>query len=419
MTPWEKRLADLGHILVACQQVYFSPELFRRNINQFLQTARTVTFIIQKHKSSIPNFAAWYEKAVRDAFASDTIMRWAVDARNAIEKEGDLETNSYLSLSLVFSYLEEEDLSIETARPELLGAGIKKLVRFARKRLPTSVSDAAAVRIERRWVADSLPDFELLNALTHIYSRHYDVCHELAEMLGHSIGSYSIEPREFRNLTDDARRVEYLKLSTMKRYEAKFINKPVIRGVDIPASVSRIFEDFLSSENITRTIDSTANYLTKMAEAVFNEHDLHAPILFLYDKDWRAIEFLSARFDDQTDKFIFWRKVGELARSHNAYGLSWTAEAWKRSLNSNAALPIRKQPIIGEQLQTLVIARDGTMRSAIWSIERKSTSSRPTLSRMADSSFDESSTYFFLVPVMRAFGLPDPPFDKSSPSGGR
>jgi hypothetical protein len=50
MVSWQKRLADLSHLLLQCHRNYMEPELFRRSINQFLQTARTVTFIIQKNK---------------------------------------------------------------------------------------------------------------------------------------------------------------------------------------------------------------------------------------------------------------------------------------------------------------------------------------------------------------------------------
>ena len=51
--PWERRLKDLSHLLKCCIDTYFDPELFRLNLNQFLQTARTVTFIIQKNKNQI------------------------------------------------------------------------------------------------------------------------------------------------------------------------------------------------------------------------------------------------------------------------------------------------------------------------------------------------------------------------------
>ncbi|QFG78925.1 hypothetical protein F6A13_09980 [Acidithiobacillus sp. 'AMD consortium'] len=126
------------------------PDIFRMNINQFLQTSRTVTFIIQKNKASIPDFETWYGGAIQD-WATNPIMVWAKDSRNKIEKEGDLELNSTLNLCLIFSYIVEQDVKIITGRSELLKAGTKKLIRFARKNMPSHVIESSAIKIERRW----------------------------------------------------------------------------------------------------------------------------------------------------------------------------------------------------------------------------------------------------------------------------
>lgn len=150
MKPWEKRLSDLAHLLKNCHTTYLDPDLFRMNTNQFLQTARTITFIIQKNKDTIPNYENWYDKTVIQPWGSDEVMRWAKEARNKVEKEGDLDLYSSLKLTLVFSYLTEEDAEIQCSKAELLNAGIKKLIRFAQKKLPSGVSHAAAIKIERR-----------------------------------------------------------------------------------------------------------------------------------------------------------------------------------------------------------------------------------------------------------------------------
>ncbi|MEP9827853.1 hypothetical protein, partial [Staphylococcus aureus] len=89
---------------------------------------------------------------------SDKVMDWAKDSRNKIEKEGDLDLYSTLDMTLFWSYIVEQDAKISTGRIELLQAGTKRLVRLARKQLPSGVVDSAAVRIERKWVANTLPD---------------------------------------------------------------------------------------------------------------------------------------------------------------------------------------------------------------------------------------------------------------------
>lgn len=104
MLPWERRLKDLAQLLKNCETTYFDPELYRMNTNQFLQTARTVTFIIQKNKATIPCYETWYAENVIKPWANDPLMTWAKNSRNQIEKEGDLDLYSSLGVSLIYSY---------------------------------------------------------------------------------------------------------------------------------------------------------------------------------------------------------------------------------------------------------------------------------------------------------------------------
>lgn len=99
MTAWERRLKDLAQTLANCASTYFDPDAFRMNVNHFLQTSRTVTFIIQKDKAKIPNFIAWYDANVLKKWRGDVVMDWARDSRNIIEKEGDLDLNSTLAVT--------------------------------------------------------------------------------------------------------------------------------------------------------------------------------------------------------------------------------------------------------------------------------------------------------------------------------
>ena len=165
--PWERRLKDLALILDNCFNHYFEPELFRLNLNQFLQTSRTITFIIQKNKEDIPQFDEWYKDNIQKPLMQSPLMKWAKDSRNKIEKQGDLEMFSTASAKLIFSYDDTEDVEFLSCN-SMLSINVKRLVRIARKDLPTGVLDASAIKVERRWVGDSLPDWELLHALTAI-----------------------------------------------------------------------------------------------------------------------------------------------------------------------------------------------------------------------------------------------------------
>ena len=212
MRPWERRLRDLAQLLRSCGETYFAPDLFRQNTNQFLQTSRTVTFIIQKNESGITDFDTWYKRQVVVPWASDPIMTWARDARNFVEKEGDLEMHSFLRASVVFSYIASQDMVLSTTRKEFLKANVEKLLRFARTRLPPPVADPAVLRIERRWVANSLPTHELIHAMTYAYSRVYEVCRDLAIHLldGHLDNSIP-HPTSLDPTSNDVARTRYVK----------------------------------------------------------------------------------------------------------------------------------------------------------------------------------------------------------------
>ena len=75
---------------------YFDPEAFRVALQNCIQTLRTVTWLLQNNKRHIPNFDAWYS-AWQDKMRADNVMRWLVNSRNKIEKQGDLGTHSMTS----------------------------------------------------------------------------------------------------------------------------------------------------------------------------------------------------------------------------------------------------------------------------------------------------------------------------------
>src|SRR6266852_625629 len=90
----DRRLEDVHEQWHQAEKEYFNPEQFRIAIQSAIQTLRTVTFILQKHKKQIPEFEKWYG-AWQERFRADPLMKWMHDARNKIEKEGDLETHSF------------------------------------------------------------------------------------------------------------------------------------------------------------------------------------------------------------------------------------------------------------------------------------------------------------------------------------
>lgn len=109
-----------------------------------------MSFLFQKDKALIEDFDAWHLNNVYNPWHLDVIMKWSIASRNTIEKEGDLDLYSTVNATLIFGYIEEQDVAISLERQAHLNASIKRLIRFARSKLPSGVSDSAVIRVDRR-----------------------------------------------------------------------------------------------------------------------------------------------------------------------------------------------------------------------------------------------------------------------------
>lgn len=411
MKPWERRLKDLAQLLTSCASTYFNPDLFRMNTNQFLQTARTITFIIQKNKVSIPDYDNWYRQNVIDAWDSDEVMQWAKESRNIIEKEGDLDLNSTLHVTLLFSYLQEEDIAIQCGRAELLNASIKKLIRLAQKSLPTGIADAAAVKIERRWVTASLPEWELLHALSYIYGRMFGCCQELARNMNGHLDKKIPDVTIFDEIREHARQVRYVKLRGQSLHTLKTEHFPLGSDFTPPEYLRTTLEAMRPVSRSPSSLHETVQFFSRLAKAIFEHHGHHVPMLFLFDENWNIIDMLSTHFADQTDKFIFWRTVADRIANLKACGLVWISELWLREMRGKEVPAIRNIPIVGERLHVVGLDKLGQIEEIAWNIQRTRTDSTPTLEFVSEPNTVSSEAMpYYLVPVMRAMGISVPSF---------
>jgi len=405
MRPWERRLRDLAQLLRNCGETYFSPDRFRLNTNQFLQTSRTVTFIIQRNKAAISDFDAWYKANVLQPWATDPVMSWAKDARNVIEKEGDLEMKSTLQAAVLYSYISDEDMILEVAPNELLQAGVDRLVRAARRKLPAGIADSAVLKIQRRWVANTLPDRELIYALTYAYSQLHRVCSALAEHLSSALDPSIPHPTTVDPSSNDVAKVRFIKLSKPGIGRHANIRIDVDPTYQPPPALRRLKQELRSARNPASLGDVVAMH-AKMAKATFEHHGNHVPMLAFYDKDWNQIDFMSTAFTDQAEKYLFWRNAADRAFYLKAFALVWTSESWLRDIKKHQNLPIRELPIVGEQLHVIGADASDAHEVVAWNIIRPSGTSHPVL---APSEPDDAQRLpghiAFIKPVVAAMKM--------------
>ena len=109
-------------------------------------------------------------------------MRWLVDARNKIEKQGDLEAESFVKAEIIASHLDEGPWMQVPARlfdgPETL------LARILPGAIQDHVREHGTLKIQRGWVETDLPEFELLEALAIAYGRLAELVHDAHQQMG-------------------------------------------------------------------------------------------------------------------------------------------------------------------------------------------------------------------------------------------
>ena len=403
MHRWERRLKDLALLLERCDSTYFDPELFRMNTNQFLQTARTVTFLIHKDKASIADFEKWQQQHIVSPWSKDPRMKWAKDSRNKIEKVGDLELHSTLSTTLVLGYLEEEDIQVDVGCEGLVKANVKRLIRFAEKALPSGVSEGAFVRIERRWVANSLPDWELLTALTYVYARAREVCEKLAAHLGTRLDAEIPAARDFDAFSTDSRAIRFVPLRG--RGLGGIVSRKVPHEPDFePPPELVAFLKTRTGHSRPNSLDDIMEYHIGMAETKFKAHDNHVPMLFMYGDDWLPLDQVTTQFEERSDKYIFWRAMGERVMFIKPRVIVWVAEAWMREMPRSPSQRIDSMAITGEVLHLWSLTIDKEVRGVTWEILRESDEAKPTLGKREIwkvSGPDPLPNFF--APIIRAF----------------
>ncbi|KVG53727.1 hypothetical protein WS79_28995 [Burkholderia territorii] len=312
---------------------------------------------------------------------------------------------STLRATVLYSYLSDEDMVLETSRKELLKADIDRLFQVALRKLPPGIADAAVLKIQRLWVANSLPDCELIYALTYAYSQLHRVCRDLAAHLDSELDASIPHPTEIDPSSTDVARVRFIKFGrpgiakhTTFRMDADPDYKP-------PAALLRLNEEFKAAPKPSSLAEVVAMQ-AKMAQFTFEHHGNHIPMLVLYDNDWKQIDFMSTAFVDQADKFLFWRNVADRAFYLKAYAMIWTSETWLRDLKEHNDRPIRDLPLIGEQLHVVGADASGETEVVTWNISRPNGAGGPVLTPLMPGDVQrEPGRMFFIEPVIAAMKM--------------
>jgi hypothetical protein len=124
------------------------------------------------------------------------VLRWLVAARNHVVKEGDLATFSTATAGIQASWDEPE---VVTFQVPPLAPTLGIAATLTERNIPEDIRKSGLLRVERRWVAETLPEWELLDALGHCYgllSHLITDAHRQAGSSMHTMDMSAETPRE-------------------------------------------------------------------------------------------------------------------------------------------------------------------------------------------------------------------------------
>jgi hypothetical protein len=303
---------------------YFNPTRFLIALQGCITTSRTVTFILQSNKAQFPDFDTWYAP-YQEKWSKDPIMTWARDARNAIEKRGDLETLSQVKSRIVASYLGGPET--DWLSQDLFSSPIAMLSKVpSRFRDIPQVREHGTLVIERRWIDKKLPEMEVLDALTHVYLEFVDLLIDLHHQMGLELPKLlsSRVPPSMRPLVMD--RAVYISIKDGTNVGFRFHH--LEQKVDTRALRKRYGRD-ANWEKL-----SSVGTFKELCDVVF----AHARILMLRDGYHHSFAILVSKLrlwrvigidhPDRASRYVVMRDLAELAKVIEADGVIVIGEAW-------------------------------------------------------------------------------------------
>ena len=325
--------AVLSRLLAARQlwddaaNAYFDPPRFLTTIQNCITTSRTVTFILQANKHEIAEFDKWYGQFI-DAWAKDPVMVWAKNARNAIEKRGDLETYSQVRTTIIASYIGGP--KTEWVPQSLFASPAHIFHSVPKKFLIPHIVEHGTLLIERRWVDSGLPQTEILEALAQVFGNFCEMAVSLLNKLRIRVPDWLAHGRP--DAWGDTRAMDRAIYLSMKDGS--------VRGYRYFRSAKQMS---LSEQNRIAKRYKFDNQSKRLAEAktfgevvrIFFQHarvamlrDGYHMSLCLLLRGTAVVTVIDTTHPDRASRYVIRRDLAKLSRIIGADGVILIGEVW-------------------------------------------------------------------------------------------
>ena len=301
---------------------YFYPSEFIRHVHACLVTLRTVTFVVQAKKSQIPNFEPWYA-SWQQQFANDEYLKWAKDERNKIEKQGDLNHHSQCRGRIIAGYLDGPET--DWTPSNIFQYPFEFILSIPSHYKNKHVIDNGILVIERRWVANSFPDRDVLELLAIVYNKIFDLVINLFLINNAKI--------ELNKINIDL----YIRKTSLRR--ALFVSISDGSVIGVRPDYKAISEmDYKSARRRYRKVDfkgvqSAVTFEQKcqahfaQAKQVLRRDGYHAPIILMY-RDGVPLPPIGPELPDRASKYLLARELALAVMEADADTVIFLNEAW-------------------------------------------------------------------------------------------
>jgi hypothetical protein len=364
----DRRLEDVHRFWHQAEKAYFDPDGFRVAIQTAIQMARTVTFVLQKNKELIPDFDNWYE-GWQKKLGANPLMKWMVDARNRIEKQGDLEAHSFVSAEIVISHLDEGPRIQVPAK--LSDAPLALLGNIPANALGEHVKRDGILRIRRRWIENTLPDRELLDAVADAYGQLSQLVRDAHRQMG-LLGPITTDADTGQQYPEGDR---VGRMPCMIGHEdLRTLNIWLATGQPLEFEEAKIEVD-MSKASVPQErygVDprdmyanngephDNARALFSAARRIFEKDGYHVTIFIFLREGKPAAMPRELRPEEHGHKYIMMRSLAHEARRIGADAVFLIGESWTAPYDP--AHPYRRaadSPDRREMLTATVVSRDG------------------------------------------------------------
>lgn len=164
---------------------YHYSDVFRYNLNAFLQSLRSVTFVLQNEKDKIPNFNEWYELE-REKMKENILLKNFVEGRNIVVHSGMLKAKSKASIGLFRGRKEKlclhSDIDPFSNSKKLLESALNQFTGFIIDEEHSAINEQLGIR--RKWIIEELGDSEVVELCYKAWENIGDVVKDAHNKLG-------------------------------------------------------------------------------------------------------------------------------------------------------------------------------------------------------------------------------------------